>query len=489
LNVTNDPMNADNTRMLLDGNPTVAGALEHCLSREMGDLKADDRGRPRSVSPPAGPQVAQCKTIPRILLVATLRWPVAARLALAFRGFGCHVESVCPRGHPVDRLRSSARSHRYSATRPLESLLMAIKSAAPDLIVPCDDSASLYLHELYERLRAGDEAGAADAVVIERSLGSPSACALASARGDMADLVTREGLRVPDTKVVGSASELNEWMLRHEFPVVLKIDNTWGGLGVRIVHNGDEAQRAFHMLAEGPSLAKTLFRTVLDRDPSLLPMWLKHGPRTVTVQDFVRGVAANRAVACWRGQVLAGISVEALNTDSPTGPATVIRVIENAEMSDTAARVVKRLGLSGLWGFDFVLDTPARAAWLIEVNPRATPICHLSLGKDSDLPAALCSQLTGRHVELSGISIDATVIALFPGEWRRDPDSQLLHAAYHDVPWEEPGLVDEGLGAPWEERGLLARLRKRLWPRRTHKSGDDAVHAEGRNTSLPRPQR
>jgi len=489
--VANDRINVDNARMLLAGSRVGAGASEHRLSPETCDLKVGGRWFPTSVSSPAAAvQDSQYRTMPRILLIATLRWPVAARLALAFRGLGCHVESVCPIGHPVDRLRFSARSHRYSATRPLESLLMAIRCAVPDLIVPCDDAASLYMHQLYEQLRAGNEGGAADVVLlIERSLGCPSACALASARGDMADLAAREGLRVPDTRIIASAAELNEWVAGHAFPVVLKVDNTWGGLGVRIVRNGDEAQRAFRILSEGPSLSKTLLRTALDRDPSLLPLWLKHVPRTVTVQDFLRGVPANRAVACWRGQVLAGISVEALNTGGPTGPATVIRVIDHAEMSDTAARLVKRLGLSGLWGFDFMLDTSAHAAWLIEVNPRATPICHLSLGKGSDLPAALCSQLTGGHVELPRTSIDGDVIALFPGEWRRNPTSQALHEAYHDVPWGEPGLVDDGMGMPWEERGLLARIRKQLRMLRIHKTADDAVHAEGRIISRPRAHR
>jgi hypothetical protein len=38
---------------------------------------------------------------PRVLLAATLEWPNAARLAIAFRDAGFAVYAVAPLGHPV----------------------------------------------------------------------------------------------------------------------------------------------------------------------------------------------------------------------------------------------------------------------------------------------------------------------------------------------------------------------------------------------------
>ena len=76
----------------------------------------------------------------------------------------------------------------------------------------------------------------------------------------------------------------------------------------------------------------------------------------MTLQDHIDGHPANRAVACWRGEVLAGTSVLALRTQQATGPATVVRVIDNAEMDEAVKRLVQRLGLSGLWGVDFVIE-------------------------------------------------------------------------------------------------------------------------------------
>jgi hypothetical protein len=31
-------------------------------------------------------------------------------------------------------------------------------------------------------------------------------------------------------------------------------------------------------------------------------------------------------------------------------------------------------------------------------------------------------------------------VAFFPQEWRRDPASEPLRSAFHDVPWDDPGL-------------------------------------------------
>jgi hypothetical protein len=78
------------------------------------------------------------------------------------------------------------------------------------------------------------------------------------------------------------------------------------------------------------------------------------------------------------------------------------------------ARLVRRLGISGLWGADFVL-TPAGAAYLIEVNPRATPVCHLPLGPGRDLPTALVSMLQGGVSRAPPAGITQDVIALFSG--------------------------------------------------------------------------
>ena len=409
-----------------------------------------------------GPQTAAA---PGILLTATLRWPIAARLAIAFADMGCVVEAACPRQHPVARTSAVRKTHGYSALGPLLSLRAAIRAAAPDLVIPCDDNAAVHLHQLFLSTTGDDPASNALRVLLVRSLGRPAACALATARGDFMALAAEEGVRIPPTRVANTQGELAAWLAQHRLPCVIKIDCTWGGQGVAIVRSHDEARRAFASMAARPSLTNALARLLLDRDPSPLLNALKRAKRTVTLQEFIVGTPANRAVACWQGQVLAGNSVEALQTQHPTGPATVVRVIENAEMNEAVAKLVRRLGLSGLWGIDFVLEAATGAAHLIEMNPRATPISHLPLAAGHSLPAALFARFTGAPPPVPADMIEQEVIALFPGEWRRDPASPYLLGAHHDIPWDEPGLVQECIAKPWSERGWIARLWSRLRPR------------------------
>lgn len=399
---------------------------------------------------------------PVILLVATLRWPIVARLAMAFSDMGCRVEAVCPRQHPASKTRAIRRIHSYAALNPLRSLRAAIQAAAPDLIIPCDDNAAVQLHQLYMRVGATHSRANVWRASIARSLGTPEACAFATARAQLIALAAEEGIRVPETAVVTEPEGMNAWLMQHAFPAAIKIDRTWGGQGVSIVRNHAEAQRVYRRVTARPGFGNALAHMFLEREPSSLLNALKGARRTITLQEFVPGAPANRAVACWQGKVLAGISVEAIRTQHPTGPATVVRVIENPEMSEAASRLVSRLGISGLWGIDFILEAQSGAAYLIEMNPRATPICHLPLGAGRNLLAALYAQLTGHPPQVTPATIDHDTIALFPGEWRRDPASHYLYANYHDIPLAEPGLVQDCLDLPWAERGLLARLWARL---------------------------
>lgn len=402
---------------------------------------------------------------PSVLLTATLRWPIAARLAIAFANMGCRVEAICPRRHPVVKTREIHKIYPYTMLNPLVSLRAAIKSAAPDLIIPCDDNAAAHLHQLYVLACKAGPSENALRVLIARSLGTPEACVLATARGQLMALAVEEGVRVPETCVIATPGELNSWLAQHGFPAVLKIDCTWGGQGVSIVRSYAEAQCVFGRMTSRPAILNAITRMLLERDPAFFLNALKEARRTITIQVFISGIPANRAVACWQGQVLAGTSVEAIRTQHPTGPATVVRVIENPEMSEAVNRLVRRLGVSGLWGIDFVLEASTGSAYLIEINPRATPICHLPLGLGRNLPAALYAQLAGAPPHARPATINHDVIAMFPGEWHRDHTSPYLRSDYHDIPWDEPELIQDCIDRPWSERGLIARLWARIRPK------------------------
>jgi len=383
---------------------------------------------------------------PTVLLATTSRWYPTARLGMALSSAGCKVEAVCPSLHPLRKTRAIRRTHAYHGLAPLTSFARAIAVTQPDFIVPGDDLATQHLHRLYSQERHAQEqrdgrAGSPICALIERSLGKPESFAVVSTRAAFMNLAREEGLRVPATEVIHNTGDLRKWLEHTGLPTVLKANGTSGGEGVRIVHTTAEAERALNELHAPPLLARAVKRALFNHDNTLLwPSLLRHRP-VVNAQAFVAGREATSTIVCWKGAVLASLHFEVVHKASSRGHATVVRLIENAEMSAAVEAMVRRLGLSGFHGFDFIIETGTGNACLIEINPRSAQVGHLSLGPGRNLPAALYAALCGETAPTADPVTNKDTIALFPQEWMRDPGSSFLQSAYHDVPWEEPELV------------------------------------------------
>lgn len=405
----------------------------------------------------------------KVLLATTCRWYSAARLALTFERSGCVVDAVCPPHHPIVFSGAYGRLYRYQGLSPIASMRTAIEQSAPDIIVPCDDLATLHLHQLHRQ--ASRSGAVAMAELLERSLGDPSQFSLIEARSRLIALARELALDVPETNVVANLTDLRDWITRFGLPAVLKTDGTSGGLGVLIVRSEAEAVRGFERLQSPPGGLRTFKRAMFDHDRTLIASWLRRRLPVINIQKFAVGVDANIAVACWEGKVLASISAKVVRTWKKSGPSSVLELIENRYMQLAAEKLAGRLKLSGLCGFDFLLEVNTDRAHLIEMNPRATQTCHLALGTNRNLPAALAAALRREPAPESFAITDKNTIALFPLEWQNDPDSEYIRSGYHDVPWEAPRLVQDCVDARMRNGGWLTydnlnRLRARLpWHR------------------------
>jgi hypothetical protein len=386
------------------------------------------------------------KRPPRVLIVTTINWAATAQLGLALTSKSFEVATVAPADHGIRKVGAinvHYRSISYSAKPSF--IEWAIEQWQPDVVIPCDDIATCRLHALHSRAVRGDghDPGTIKAI-IESSLGKPTSYSIAEKKSDFMAFAKGQELLVPDTVVVQNAKDLAERLDAADFPLVLKLDSTSSGLGVRIVHNKDEAQSAYHELVSMFGWRRATKRAIkeLGLGP-LMHRWKESIPR-ITLQRFIGGVPASSAVLCWNGEVVAGISVEAIKTIHATGPATVVRILDNAEIVEVTRHVVERLGLSGFVGFDFILDETSGRPFLIEMNPRPTPISHLSLGIETDLVGALKMKLTAaKPTKPQMESAPGKIIALFPGEFWRDPKSDYLLSCHHDAPWDQPELIDE----------------------------------------------
>jgi hypothetical protein len=183
----------------------------------------------------------------------------------------------------------------------------------------------------------------------------------------------------------------------------------------------------------------------------------------VSVQAYVEGSPANVAAACLDGELLGAVQAEVVRSDGRLGPSTVIRVIDDAEMLGAAREMTRRLRLTGLCGFDFVRESGTGHPYLVEVNPRATPTAHLPAGS-VDLLSSLRAGLGYAGPPARTGTYPDGLVALYPQEMRRDPNSPFLDEAHHDVPKDCPELVDHvtargrrpaGSKPVWERHSLL----------------------------------
>lgn len=379
---------------------------------------------------------------PRIMVVAGHLWPLAAQVAIELKVVGFEVAAVAPPKHFIRKVRAISNCYTYSPRAPLRSVARAIKNWRPDFLVCVDDTGVKTLHRLHKRLSMAVRNAKTGALVrlLEKSLGDPAAFQVTAQRSTFVALATAAGVRCPRTVTVSDEPALERELLSAKFPIVLKTDGTWSGAGVRIVSSPALALEAFRHLVKPTSWLRIFKRSLVGMSLEPLIDRLSQRGRSVDLQQYIAGRPAHCALVCSNGNILAAICVEVLEVMYKNGPATVVRVINSPEMIAAAATMIKRLGLAGFCGFDFVLDE-TNQAWLIELNPRAIPACHAIPGRHSDFLKTIFFQLSGKVAPQEPDPPPSGMITLFPQEWLRSRDSDYFWTCYHNVPWHEPEFI------------------------------------------------
>ena len=391
----------------------------------------------------------------KVLVATTFRWPGAARLAVDLHEVGCAVEGVAPRGSPVHAVSAVQRSHALALADPIRSLRCAIEASDPDVVVPFDDRTRQALARLHAGTDPSTTSGARLRACLERSLGSPDGFDRVYSRAAVMTIARDAGITCPPTARVRSSEDVSSWMRRNPGPAVLKTDGSWGGRGVAILRTEAEGRKAWREMYRRPPLARALKRLFVERDPWALRSWMAGTRPTLSIQTFVPGRPANAAVACYRGTPLGAVQAEVIESDGPTGPSTVLRVIDHPDIVYAVKSIVSNLELSGLCGLDFIVDHDGRAH-LLELNPRATPTSHLVGADGTDLLTALRTAYGYDRPPVRTAEYPDGLVALFPQQLRRDPSSPNLRLAHHDVPTHAPDLVASVMAGLRGRRGTVS---------------------------------
>ncbi len=392
---------------------------------------------------------------PRVLLTGTNRWAAPARIAIGLAKAGCEVSAICPTpAHPLLKTRVVRQTFPYGGPLSLDSLAAAIEATRPAIIIPCDDRGVRHLHNLHSRQCSEGNSGSEIAKLIERSLGAPESYPIVSSRYRFMQIADEEGIRVPPFSEIRAVDDFDSWSALQSFPWVLKADGTWGGGGVRFAETRRRAEKFFRELTRATRGWEMMKRLILNRDRVRNWAWRDRSQPSITVQSRIQGRPANCAVVCREGRVLAGIGVEVISALGLQGPAIVVRVVKNSDMMQAAKRIARRLELSGFFGLDFMIEDGTDLTYLIEMNPRCTPLSHLQLGTGRDMVGALHAQLVGQSFRATPSVTQSEMIAYFPQAWTSQ--SEFLRTSFQDLPEDEPELI-EVLLHPWSERSLLGR--------------------------------
>jgi hypothetical protein len=362
---------------------------------------------------------------PHALILSLRNWLGASRLPRAFERAGWEVSTLSFPSLLLDRCRHTSSRFflpdRGSEDELIAATRCALIAARPAIVVPGDEAATELLQAVAATARRELPDGDPLLVMLQDSVGDFSKHVVLRDRRALANLAGQLGVRAPAYAVIRSRDDAFAFAEKHELPVVLKAEESFAGLGVSICR--DDA-----------ALDTAILRMTASK-----PRALSEG---LLVQSFVPGKTAMRAVVAWRGQVLSGLSAIKVETHpTGTGPSSVVEFIEHAEMMKTVQAMVAALSFSGFASLDFILDA-AGAAHLLELNARPTPICHLGHYLGQDLCVSLREALAGNiHTDSDPAGLPKKV-ALFPQEWVRDPSSPHFKDAFHDVPWEDPDLVE-----------------------------------------------
>ena len=382
---------------------------------------------------------------------------------------GFEVATLTPPASIVRKIKSANSHYTYRPWSPSSSILHAIKDFRPDFIVCADDQAVRDLHRIYLSLinTINDRTDLSYiGALIARSLGNPESYSITTAKSKFIAFAQSVGSRRPKTLVMDDEF-LGKYELENSrWPIVIKADQSYGGRGVRIVKSGEFVNRSFRQVVISHTWLKAVSALIRGLSPYPLIDRVSSCRRTVTLQEFIAGRIVNRAVVCLNGRILVGISVEALQTMQLTGPATLVRVIDHQEMTDVCKVLVEKLGLSGYCGFDFILDDDNRA-WLLELNPRVTPIAAVAVRGRPNLAGALFAALTNSKCIREVPSIGTGIIALYPQSKSSPAKYGDGISSYSDV-WQNESEFIHASSISWRQSNYFGAMLGQAVRRMSH---------------------
>lgn len=399
-----------------------------------------------------------------VLLVGLCDGDYAPLLAARLHDYGFAVEALCPDRHPL--AYSNVVERRHSPNWHIQAALFSIlETRTPVLVIPCDDPARQLLTQVYAVCIARQRHEAAR--IIEASLGDPVHFQIVEEKSRVLAALDPARVRMPKRMPVQNHTDLKAAIAELSTPIVLKRDRTWGGQGVAICHSLEEAEQGLTRLQQKRPIRAVLGRLFWQRESSALIEHFAQSTPVIGAEQYIEGEPANCVAACWKGEIVAALSVSVMEMNPrPIGPSTLVQIIDNPDILRMAATIARQFNLSGVCGFDFVLERQTGDAYFLELNARATPTSHVGRSAATDVARALASScgLVSESLRAMPQHDPPSPVALFPAEWARDPNS--VHLQEATIPWSDAstmaGIIIDHAVRRCPNQGRITALIDRL---------------------------
>ncbi len=372
-----------------------------------------------------------------IALVALDDWISTARLPKAFAELGAPVVALCRSGTALERSRYLS-ALTISTSDILLDLERLVAEHDPAALIVCDESAVrklyplVYAPALSPRLRS----------LLSTSLGDPAGHQVVASKWATGRLAEQLNIRVPKQRQVTTPKQVLDFIDEVGYPIILKQANNYGGRGCYVCASDQKTLDNYHAL-----LTPAAFRR-LRHLPGLLnslrPFVARGdggGAEPLIIQRYHEGRPAFCTAVARDGVMLGGFAAVAEEVyPAATGASTVVRAIDRPDLLRATEALIRSTGFSGFIGVDFILDRVDGTPYLLEINPRVTPVCRFGRVLGSDLCGLFAASFAGSTVD-SPASTTFDAIAFFPNEWLRSWRSPYLRACDNDAPHDDPAVL------------------------------------------------
>jgi biotin carboxylase len=369
------------------------------------------------------------------ILCACDRWSGAPRTAHALTVAGAEVCIVAPPNSYGAKTRFKLADMLVPPAQISRQLGEILRILAEDFHAHCvlagDDVAFGALARLMQPAEQNKLSATTRAMLARSMPDARIATLLASDHDFILAQQDSPACRSPRTIGAPAAEEAVRFANALGYPVVVKRSGFASGMGVRICRDEPELRMAIEAAAGSGG--------------------------GFVLQEFVTGPVYGATVSGVRGRALAAIAFEKHRVSSANGPTSVARFDPRPDILAHAKGLFESYGLNGYAGFDYIIDAQDRARF-IEINPRIMPTGHFDEHFGVDLTGAFLAGVRGAPPPPTREPLNR-LVALFPNEWMRDPDSVFLRTGFHDVPWHDPAVF-----AAMVDKALMMRSRAEPQP-------------------------